>query len=93
MFNGLHELKKIDGEVFLDRDGRTFQYLVNYLRNNREVFPEFIDPNDEIHFFKELDFWKIPTRTQTARKQPTVTTTTKSTAITPSPPQPAPQVR
>lgn len=68
MFNGLHDLKKIDGEVFLDRDGRTFQYLINYLRNNREVFPEFIDPNDEIHFFKELDFWKIPTRTQTARK-------------------------
>ena len=24
MFNGLHELKKIDNEVFLDRDGRTF---------------------------------------------------------------------
>lgn len=62
MFNGLHELKKIDEEVFLDRDGKTFQYLVNYLRNDREVFPEFVDPNDEIHFFKELDFWKIPTR-------------------------------
>jgi hypothetical protein len=61
MFNGLHELKKIDGEVFLDRDGRTFLHLVNYLRNNREVFPEFMDRNDEIHFFKELEFWKIPT--------------------------------
>jgi len=24
MFNGLHELKKIDNEVFLDRDGKTF---------------------------------------------------------------------
>lgn len=24
MFSGLHELKKIDEEVFLDRDGRTF---------------------------------------------------------------------
>ena len=70
MFNGLHELKKIDGEVFLDRDGKTFQFLVNYLRNDREVFPEFVDPNDEIHFFKELDFWKIPTRQHTARKLP-----------------------
>lgn len=68
MFNGLHELKKIDEEVFLDRDGKTFQFLVNYLRNDREVFPEFVDPNDEIHFFKELDFWKIPTRQHTARK-------------------------
>ena len=24
MFNGLHELKKIENEVFLDRDGKTF---------------------------------------------------------------------
>jgi hypothetical protein len=62
MFSGNHELKKIDGEVFLDRDGKTFLNLVNYLRNDREVFPEFMDKNDEIHFFKELDFWKIPTK-------------------------------
>ena len=34
MFNGLHELKKVDNEVFLDRDGQTFLYLINYLRNN-----------------------------------------------------------
>jgi hypothetical protein len=32
------------------------------LRNDREVFPEFMDKNDEIHFFKELDYWKIPTK-------------------------------
>jgi len=62
MFNGMHELKKIEGEVFLDRDGKTFLNLVNYLRNDREVFPDFMDRNDEIHFFKELDFWKIPTK-------------------------------
>lgn len=62
MFNGMHELKKIDDSVFLDRDGKTFQYLVNYLRNDRTVFPEFMDKNDEIHFFKELDFWKVPVR-------------------------------
>lgn len=61
MFSGMHELKKIEGEVFLDRDGKTFQYLVNYLRNNREVWPEFMDRNDEIHFFKELEYWKVPT--------------------------------
>ena len=59
MFNGMHELKKINEEVFLDRDGTTFQHLVNYLRNDREVLPEFMDYNDELHFFKELDFWKI----------------------------------
>ena len=62
MFNGCHELKKIDDEVFLDRDGKTFLNVVNYLRNDREVFPEFSDKNDELHFFKELDFWKIDTK-------------------------------
>lgn len=62
MFSGMHDLKKIDEKVFLDRDGKTFQYLVNYLRNDRQVFPEFMDHNDEIHFFKELEYWKIPTR-------------------------------
>ena len=41
MFNGMHNLKKVDNAVFLDRDGTTFQHLVNFLRNNREVFPEF----------------------------------------------------
>ena len=41
MFNGMNELKRINDEVFLDRDGRTFQHLVNYLRNNRETYPEF----------------------------------------------------
>ena len=61
MFNGLHELKKVNDEVFVDRDGRTFQHLVNYLRNNRETYPEFVDPNDEVQFMKELDFWKVPT--------------------------------
>lgn len=67
MFNGMHDLKKIDDKVFLDRDGRTFQYLVNYLRNDRQVFPEFMDHNDEIHFFKELEYWKIPTRNNTPK--------------------------
>jgi hypothetical protein len=60
MFSGTHELKKIKEEVFVDRDGRTFQHLVNYLRNNRETWPEFVDPNDEVQFLKELDWWKIP---------------------------------
>ena len=62
MFNGMHDLKKINDEIFLDRDGSTFQHLVNYLRNDRQVLPEFMDRNDEIHFFKELDYWKIGTR-------------------------------
>ena len=34
--------------------------MVNYLRNNREVFPEFLDRNEEKHFYKELEYWQIP---------------------------------
>ena len=59
MFSDMHELKKIDDEVFLDRDGKTFETLVNYLRNERKVFPEFVEKNQENHFFKELHFWGI----------------------------------
>lgn len=58
-FSGMHELKKVDNDVFLDRDGKTFETLVNYLRNDRRVFPDFIYKNDEINFFKELHFWGI----------------------------------
>ena len=59
-FAGLTEVKKINEECFLDRDGQTFLHMINYLRNNREVFPDFADRNDEIHFFKELEYWGIP---------------------------------
>jgi len=45
MFSDMHELKQINDEVFLDRDGKTFETLVNYLRNERKVFPEFGDKN------------------------------------------------
>lgn len=59
LFSGMNKLKEVDGEIFLDRDGKTFEALVNYLRNERKVFPEFINKNDENHFYKELHFWGI----------------------------------
>lgn len=69
MFSEMHELKKIDDEVFLDRDGRTFETLVNYLRNDRKVFPEFSDKNQENHFFKELHFWGIDSHNRAWQEQ------------------------
>ena len=59
MFSDMHELKKIDDEVFLDRDGTTFETVINYLRNDRKVYPEFSDRNAENHFVKELHYWGI----------------------------------
>ena len=59
MFSGVHELKMKDDEIFLDRDGSAFEMLVNYLRNDRKVFPEFNDKNSENMFYKELHYWGI----------------------------------
>jgi len=69
MFSDMHELKKINEEVFLDRDGKTFETLVNYLRNERRVFPEFNDKNQENHFFKELHYWKIDSHNRSWQEQ------------------------
>ena len=54
------EKKMINEEVFLDRDGATFLNLVNFLRNHMTLLPEFMDKNEEIQFYKELDHWGIP---------------------------------
>ena len=59
MFSGLHDIKKVDDSIFLDRDGKTFQSLVNYLRNDRKVYPEFDSSNDQRLFTEELNFWGI----------------------------------
>lgn len=59
VFNGMHEVKKVGDEIFLDRDGEAFETLVNYLRNDRKVFPEFSDKNSENMFYKELNYWGI----------------------------------
>lgn len=48
-FKGVVELKKDENnEVFMDRDGQTFLHVLNYLRNKRELYPDFSDHNDEI---------------------------------------------
>ena len=41
LFSGQHEHKIVDGKVFLDRDGETFKSIINYLRNGRDMLPEF----------------------------------------------------
>ena len=39
MFSGLHDLKKIDDSIFVDRDGSIFKSLINFLRNDRKIYP------------------------------------------------------
>jgi hypothetical protein len=68
--NDAIEKKMVGEEIFIDRDGATFLNLVNYLRNHMTLFPEFMDKNEEIQFFKELDHWGIPSHTGQRRPIP-----------------------
>ena len=47
-------------EVFIDRDQKLFETLVQFLRNEREHYPEFDSVKEEIMFAQELQYWKIP---------------------------------
>jgi hypothetical protein len=43
----MHELKvNEEGEVFLDRDPKTFEMLINYLRSDCRIFPAFETKNE-----------------------------------------------
>jgi hypothetical protein len=33
--------------------------MINYLRNERKVFPEFSEKHEETMFFKELHYWNV----------------------------------
>ena len=65
----MHELKMVDDQVFLDRDASTFTQLVNYLRNERKIFPEFEHKHDENMFIKELHFWGIDSHSRGWQEQ------------------------
>lgn len=59
MFSDMHELKMVDNEVFLDRDGETFNTLINFLRCNREKLPELDGAKAKTYFDQELEYWEI----------------------------------
>lgn len=59
MFSGLHTLQKIDDQVFIDRDGQTFERMLNYLRNDRKLWPEFKTEGEVQVFQQELKYWGI----------------------------------
>ena len=49
----------IDGKIFLDRDGKTFKELINFLRTECLIYPQFETEYDEKLFMAELAYWKI----------------------------------
>ena len=64
----MSELQRVNNEVFLDRDGKTFETLINYLRNDGKVFPEFKDKNSENMFYEEMDYWGIDQHTKNSQE-------------------------
>ena len=46
-------------KIFLDRNGDIFQYVLDFLRSERDSIPSFNNPDDEVKFRKELSFWDI----------------------------------
>ena len=61
MFSGHYQIKKeLDGTVFIDRDGRHFHYILNYLRGSVTTLEDL--PLDEIvlkELMKEADFYQL----------------------------------
>ena len=58
VFSGkLTELKRIDDAIFLDRNGKIFEAMIDYLRDERVKMPRFSELNDQIRFTNELKFW------------------------------------
>lgn len=54
LFSGDFKHKIIEGKVFLDRDGDTFNKVLNFLRNGGKQLPVFSNKYDEGQFHKEL---------------------------------------
>ena len=46
----MHELKMVENEVFIDRDGETFNTLVNFLRCERENYPKLDTKKAKTYF-------------------------------------------
>lgn len=60
-FVGEIKLPQRNGKYFLDRDAANFQMLLHYLRTG--TFPAFTTQHEERNFFTELNYWKIPIKT------------------------------
>jgi len=54
LFSGDFKHKIIEGKVFLDRDGDTFNKVLNFLRNGGKQLHVFSNKYDEGQFHKEL---------------------------------------
>ena len=74
VFSGeLTELKRIDDAIFLDRNGKIFEAMIDYLRDDRVKMPRFSELNDQIRFTNELKFWGMAPYYTSQKPSQTVT--------------------
>ena len=52
--SGVERLNKVGDKIFIDRDGKTFEHLINYLMNNGLIYPKFQSSSEEKMFLAEL---------------------------------------
>ena len=69
MFRNIDKLKKTkDGKVFIDRNAKQFEQVLDYLRNDLEITP-FEDKFQQGQFVKELNYWKLKGKTKASRAE------------------------
>jgi len=66
MFSGKYEIAKHNERHFIDRDGSSFVYVINFLRNSK--MPNFKDKAEEASFYEVLEFWQIPYKDEATNK-------------------------
>ena len=58
-FSREYDQKEIDDEIFLDRDPKIFDMMLNYLRNDRKYVPKKVDDESIRLFELELKHWGV----------------------------------
>ena len=49
MFEGeVSQIIQDDGVIYLDRNGKVFEAMINYLRDDRKTLPKFSEFNDQL---------------------------------------------
>ena len=55
-FSGRHDLAKIEGKIFIDRDPKMFEYLIQYLRDDCKWY-DLESKTENARFKNELQYW------------------------------------
>lgn len=58
-FSGSFDLKTIDEHVFLERDSKVFDMMLNYLRYDRNYVPKNVDDETKRLFEMEIQHWGV----------------------------------